>query len=364
MLDLASLSEALAGLSWGYIAFFLLLALGVSFLCSLLEAVLLSTNWSFIERLSREGRSSGHLLRSLKEEIDSPLAAILTLNTVAHTVGAAGVGAEFHQLGNSWFTAASIILTLLILIFSEIIPKTIGATYWRSLAPAAAHIIRWLVWLTWPAVIVLRRFSRTIAPNGSHPEMTREEMIAVAELGEDQGTLDRGETRVIRNLLTLDNIHAEDVMTPSTVMLTFQQSQTVAEVVEAHSPLPFSRIPVTDGGLDDVVGFVLRSLLMETYGGDAGDTLLGELLQPLHSVAPGDSVADLLDEFIERREHAFLVVDEYGTTQGLITLEDAVETLLGVEIVDESDSVEDMRQLARELWEKRQQKRVSQPAAD
>ena len=220
------------------------------------------------------------------------------------------------------------------------------------------------MWLTWPAVIVLRRFSRTIAPNGSHPEMTREEMIAVAELGEDQGTLDRGETRIIRNLLTLDNIHAEDVMTPSTVMLTFQQLQTVAEVVEAHSPLPFSRIPVTDGGLDDVVGFVLRSLLMETYGGDAGDTLLGELLQPLHSVAPGDSVADLLDEFIERREHAFLVVDEYGTTQGLITLEDAVETLLGVEIVDESDSVEDMRQLARELWEKRQQKRVSRPASD
>ena len=153
-------------------------------------------------------------------------------------------------------------------------------------------------------------------------------------------------------------------MTPSTVMLTFQQSQTVAEVVEAHSPLPFSRIPVTDGGLDDVVGFVLRSQLMETYGGGAGDTPLGVLLQPLHTVAPGDSVADLLDEFIGRREHAFLVVDEYGTTQGLITLEDAVETLLGVEIVDESDSVEDMRQLARELWEKRQQKRVSQPAAD
>ncbi|MDP6364275.1 MAG: hemolysin family protein [Candidatus Poseidoniia archaeon] len=358
------LGTELASVSWSQVAFFLLLALGISFLCSLLEAVLLSANWTYIEKLAREGRSSGPLLRRFKEEIDAPLAAILTLNTVAHTVGAAGVGAQFYESGGNWLAAASIIMTLLILIFSEIIPKTIGATYWRQLATPSAHAIRWMVLLTWPAVVILQKFSRSISTNGAQPEMTREEMIAVAELGEDQGTLDKGETRVIRNLLTLDNIHAEDVMTPSTVMLTFQQSQTVAQVVEAHSPLPFSRIPVTDSGLDDVVGFVLRSRLMEAYGGNDSESPLGDLLQPLHSVGPEDSVSDLLDEFIARREHAFLVVDEYGTTQGLITLEDAVETLLGVEIVDESDSVEDMRQLARELWEKRQRRReVSQSAA-
>lgn len=358
------LGVELATVSWSQVVFFLLLALGISFICSLLEAVLLSANWTYIEKLAREGRSSGPLLRRFKEEIDAPLAAILTLNTVAHTVGAAGVGAQFYESGGNWLAAASIVMTLLILIFSEIIPKTIGATYWRQLATPAAHAIRWMVMLTWPAVVILQKFSRSISTNGAQPEMTREELIAVAELGEDQGTLDKGETRVIRNLLTLDNIHAEDVMTPSTVILTFQRSQTVAQVVEAHSPLPFSRIPVIDTGLDDVVGFVLRSRLMEAYGGGGGESPLGNLLQPLHAVAPDDSVADLLDKFIARREHAFLVVDEYGTTQGLITLEDAVETLLGVEIVDESDSVEDMRQLARELWEKRQRQReVSQSAA-
>ena len=218
-----------------------LLALGISFICSLLEAVLLSANWTYIEKLVREGRSSGPLLRRFKEEIDAPLAAILTLNTVAHTVGAAGVGAQFYESGGNWLAAASIVMTLLILIFSEIIPKTIGATYWRQLATPAAHAIRWMVMLTWPAVVILQKFSRSISTNGAQPEMTREELIAVAELGEDQGTLDKGETRVIRNLLTLDNIHAEDVMTPSTVILTFQRSQTVAQVVEAHSPLPEER---------------------------------------------------------------------------------------------------------------------------
>ena len=344
-------------LQWGRIAFFIFLALGVSFLCSLLEAIILSVTWSHIEIIEK---SSGARLKRLKNNIDQPLAAILTWNTISHTIGAAGVGSEFHKLGNEWFTAASIILTILILVFSEIIPKTLGAIYWKKMAPTSAYALEGLVWLTWPIVVVLNNFSKRIAEgNEDQKEMTREEMIAVAEIGETQGALEKQETQVIKNLLTLDKILAEDVMTPSTVMMVIHRSETVGKVVKGNAPIPFSRIPIYDENIDDIIGVVFRSTIMELHSRDEADTKMETLISELSTVSPEDSVATLLEEFLRKREHIFLVVDEYGTTQGIITLEDAMETLLGAEIVDESDSVEDMRQLARELWEKRRKRKTN-----
>tara|TARA_X000001036_G_scaffold47584_1_gene38064 strand:- start:45 stop:1184 length:1140 start_codon:yes stop_codon:yes gene_type:complete len=347
-------------LEWGRIIIFLILALGVSFICSLLEAIILSVTWSHIEILSKEDNRSGKRLKELKEDIDVPLAAILTLNTISHTIGAAGVGSEFNKLGNEWFTVASIILTILILVFSEIIPKTLGAIYWRKLAPSSAYLLDAMIWITWPIVVVLNSFSRRISEgNEDQKEMTREEMIAVAEMGENQGALEKQETQVIKNLLTMDKILAEDVMTPSTVMLTFHRNDEIGKILDEHSPIPFSRIPVREKNLDDIIGVVYRSQIMELYGEGKTDIPMENLISELSTVSPEDSIATLLDEFLKKREHIFLVVDEYGTTQGIITLEDAVETLLGAEIVDESDSVEDMRQLARELWEKRRKRKTN-----
>ena len=338
-------------LEWGRIFIFLFLALGISFLCSLLEAIILSVTWSYIEILKKKENSSGDLLKKLKEDIDQSLAAILTLNTVSHTIGAAGIGSEFHKLGNEWFTVASIILTILILVFSEIIPKTLGAIYWKKMAPSAAYLLELLIWITWPIVVVLNYFSRMISDgNEDQKEMTREEMIAVAEIGETQGALEKQETRVIKNLLTLDKILAEDVMT-------FHKSETIDEVIKKNSPIPFSRIPIVDNDLDDIIGVVFRSKILEMSSDGKSNVKMEELAAELLTVSPEDSVATLLEEFLKKKQHVFLVVDEYGTTQGIITLEDAVETLLGAEIVDESDSVEDMRQLARELWEKRRKRK-------
>ena len=345
-------------LEWGRIFIFLFLALGISFLCSLLEAIILSVTWSYIEILKKKEKGSGELLQKLKENIDQSLAAILTLNTVSHTIGAAGIGSEFHKLGNEWFTVASIILTILILVFSEIIPKTLGAIYWKRMAPSAAYLLELLIRITWPIVVVLNYFSRIISDGKENrKEMTREEMIAVAEIGETQGALEKQETRVIKNLLTLDKILAEDVMTPSTVMMTFHKSDTIKEVIKKNSPIPFSRIPIIDNNLDDIIGVVFRSKILEMNSDGKSDVRMEELTAELSTVSPDDSVATLLEEFLKKREHVFLVVDEYGTTQGIITLEDAIETLLGAEIVDESDSVEDMRLLARELWEKRRKRK-------
>tara|TARA_B100001142_G_scaffold178020_1_gene177671 strand:+ start:116 stop:1216 length:1101 start_codon:yes stop_codon:yes gene_type:complete len=345
-------------LEWGRILIFLFLALGISFLCSLLEAIILSVTWSHIEILKKNENSSGNLLKNLKDNIDQPLAAILTLNTVSHTIGAAGIGSEFHKLGNEWFTAASIILTILILVFSEIIPKTLGAIYWKKMAPSSAYLLLLLIRITWPIVVVLNYFSKLISDgNEDQKEMTREEMIAVAEIGETQGALEKQETQVIKNLLTLDKILAEDVMTPSTVMMTFHKSDTIEKVIQENSPIPFSRIPIIDNDLDDIIGVVYRSKILEMSSDGNSEVKMDEIASKLSTVSPEDSVATLLEEFLKKREHVFLVVDEYGTTQGIITLEDAVETLLGAEIVDESDSVEDMRQLARELWEKRRKRK-------
>ena len=324
-------------------------ALVVSFLCSLLESVLLSISITHVSVLEKNGSHSGKIMAELKENINRPLAAILTINTVANTVGAAGVGAQTMVLyGNEWVAVASGILTLSILIFSEIIPKTIGAVYNKSLSSFTAYTVRSLMVIAYPFVVLSEFMAGFIhsGENGGESKASREELLAMAEISEDEGSIDEQEGDIIENLMKLDDIAIEEVMTPRSVVFALNQNRTVGEVVEKHSPIAFSRIPVFDEDLDNVIGLVNRYTLVNEQAEDRFDIKMSELMKPIHIVKERESVSDVLDQFVKRRQQIFMVTDDFGTTTGLISLEDAIETLLGVEIVDEHDNVVDMRKLA------------------
>ena len=297
-------------------------------------------------------------MASLKENINRPLSAILTINTIANTVGAAGVGAQTYSVfGSGWVALSSFILTLSILFFSEIIPKTLGANYTKSLVGFTAYVTRGLIFVVFPMVIVGEKISKSFNKGDSDKsKASREELIAMAELSEDEGAIDSQEGDIIENLMKLDNISAEDVMTPRSVMFALSKTDTVGEVVDKYSPLVFSRIPIYENSLDQIIGFVHRYDLVNKQAEDKFDVEMHKLMEPVHSVGDKDSVSDILDQFVKRRQQIFIVSDEFGTTTGLITLEDAIETLLGVEIVDEHDSVVDMRKLATAKLKKRQQR--------
>ena len=334
------------------------IALVVSFLCSLLESVLLSVSHAHIAVLVKEGSKRGKLMFSLKENINRPLSAILTFNTIANTVGAAGVGAQTYSVfGSSWVAISSIILTLSILFFSEIIPKTLGANYTKSLIGFTAYMIRILIFLVFPMVFLGEKISKFLSrDNQDNSKASRAELIAMAELSEDEGAIDSQEGDIIENLMKLDNILAEEVMTPRSVIFSLSYEDTVGKVVNKYSPLVFSRIPIFKNSLDQVIGFVHRYDLVNKQAEDKFDVTMSSLMEPVHTVKESDSVSTILDQFVKRRQQIFIVEDEFGTTTGLISLEDAIETLLGVEIVDEHDSVVDMRKLASAKLEKRQQK--------
>ena len=324
-------------------------ALVVSFLCSLLESVLLSISITHVSVLEKNGSHSGKIMAELKENINRPLAAILTINTVANTVGAAGVGAQTMVLyGNEWVAVASGILTLSILIFSEIIPKTIGAVYNKSLSSFTAYTVRSLMVIAYPFVVLSESMAGLIhsGENGGESKASREELLAMAEISEDEGSIDEQEGDIIENLMKLDDIAIEEVMTPRSVVFALNQNRTVGEVVEKHSPIAFSRIPVFDEDLDNVIGLVNRYTLVNEQAEDRFHINMSELMKPIHTVKESKSVSDVLDQFVKRRQQIFMVTDDFGTTTGLISLEDAIETLLGVEIVDEHDNVVDMRKLA------------------
>jgi len=334
---------------------YFLLAVLLSFMCSVLEAVLLSVSHAHIELLIGDDLPSGRILKGLKNRVDRPLAAILTINTVANTVGAAGVGAQALQVfGSGWVALASAVLTFTILVFSEVIPKTLGAAHWKRLAPFAAYAITGLIYLCYPVVLFLRAVSRLASrTGGDQARVTRRELSVLAGIGADEGTLMGKEKRVIQNLLRLKHIRAGDVMTPRSVVTALPGEHTVAQVTAGDGQLKFSRIPVYEENIDRVTGLVLRIRVLEALSTGGGEKTLSQLAGPIHAVPESKPIAEILDEFIRRREHLFLVVDEYGGTEGIVTLEDAIETLLGVEIIDEFDSVADMRQLARERWEQK-----------
>ena len=328
-------------------------AIGVSFLCSLAEAVLLSVPRAHVAILMREGKQTGIWLHQMKRNIHRPLAGILILNTFANTFGAAGVGAQsFRIFGEAWVAVTSAVVTLLVLVFSEIIPKTLGAVHAKRLAPLATRLIRWMTLLTLPLVVILNALSRLLGSSNS-PVPTREEIAMVADLAGDAGVLKEQEAHVIRNVLQLTQIKVQDVMTPRAVAFLLKKDARVGEVVEKYHPIRFSRIPIYSDTADHIVAVVHRHEILHAWKDDQKHTRLEKIAHPIHAVPEIASVAQALEQFIARREHIFLAVDEFGGTAGIITLEDAVETLLGVEIVDETDSVKDMRELAREAVSRR-----------
>jgi CBS domain containing-hemolysin-like protein len=335
------------------IASLFLVVLATSFLCSLLEATLLSITPAFVATTLKENPRTGQLMDHLKENLDRPLSAILTLNTITQTAGSALIGALVHEeYGRSSITLFSAILTFSILILAEIIPKMIGANYWRSLAGFAIYAIQIIIFILYP-IVWLSDMMGQLFKKPDEPEITREEVIATAELGADEGSLQSKESNIIKNLLMLHNIFVSDIMTPRSVMFALDGSMTVEEVFEKYRPIRFSRIPVFEGTLDNIIGLVFRHKVHETMSNDFHDVKIKDLVIPIGSVPERMTVGAALDFFIKRKEHLALAVDEYGVITGLVTLEDAVETLLGVEIVDELDSVADMRQYALEQWQMR-----------
>ena len=320
------------------------LALFLSFLCSLLEAVLLSTPASYSSILSKQNASQGDRLERFKENINRPLAAILTLNTFAHTLGAAGVGAQTLELyGESSVAIASGILTLLILVFSEIIPKTIGSVYWRGLIGNTTLIIEVLIFFTYPLVLLAEYISNF---GEDEATVTREEVIAMAEMGEDEGVLEEQETDIIENTLKLKDVKVKDIMTPRSVIFAVNSDFTVGQVLEEHETLDFTRIPIFEGNLDDIKGMVNRYEIINRKAEDQFSTRMHEISQEVPFVNENDPIDKVLELFIKNRDHMALVKDNDHILTGLITLEDAIETILGQEIVDEHDSVVDMRDLA------------------
>ncbi len=332
---------------------YMALALGVSFLCSIMEAVLLSVSPSFVARQEQAGHPLGARLRKFKDNVDQPLAAILSLNTIAHTVGAAGAGAQAAAVfGDAYIGVISAILTFLILVVSEIIPKTLGAAYWRQLAPWVVRALKVTIWSMYPLVKLADTLTRWLTKGKAKSKVHREEFIALAELGSKQGVFHKYESRILNNLFCFREVRTRDIMTPRTVMFALSENLAVDETLSLHAHIPFSRIPIYGENLDKVTGFVLKSEIL-IAGQEKGATLLSDIRRELMVVPEGLPLHNLFKQMMDEKAHIALVVDEHGGTEGVVTLEDFIETLLGLEIVDEVDTVEDMQALAREQWRKR-----------
>lgn len=334
---------------------YLLLALVVSSFCSISEAVLLSVRPSYVAALKNEGSKSAPVLHRLTDNLDRPLAAILTANTIAHTVGAAGVGAQSSLLfGNQFLGLTSAILTLLILVLSEIIPKTLGANYWKQLAPIFAILIEWLTRLLTPFVWLSEKLTRLISRSGAGgATFSRAEIKAMAEIGTEEGLLQPKELKIVNNLMSISKLSVRTIMTPRPVIFAQSSAMTVQEFFMKHDEKPFSRIPLYDGSRDDMNGYVLKTDLLIAQAKDQFDKPLSEFRREVLLVLDNRNTSDVFDLLMHEKSHMALVVDEFGTVQGLITQEDIVETLIGLEITDETDRVEDMQALAHERWRRR-----------
>jgi CBS domain containing-hemolysin-like protein len=349
-------SDATLQDSYGLLVTYALIALVFSFLCSIAEAVLLSMTPSYIAALEEKGRRPARRLKHLKDNVDRPLAAILSLNTIAHTVGAAGVGAEAAAIwGSSAVGLASAVMTLLILFLSEIIPKTIGAVYWRQLSVPTAEAIQLLIWVLFPLVWLSELLTSLIVGDKKQEIVTREEVAATAAMSAETGQLETEEHHILSNLLRLRSLTVKDIMTPRTVIFGFPEEMDVGELLKQHHDLQMSRIPVYVGTIDEVTGFVLKTDVLLAQARDKFDTKLRDLRRPINAIPSSASLPDAFELLLNQREHLVLVVDEYGGTDGLLTMEDLIETLLGTEIVDEADTAADMQHLARKQWKQRVQ---------
>ena len=334
---------------------FVLIAIGISFICSLAESVLLSMTPSYIADIQENNPKKGQMLKQLKvDNIDQSLAAILTLNTAAHTLGSIGAGAQATIVfGSTWFGVFSAIMTLAILIFSEIIPKTLGTMYWRRLSGLVAYFVRTIIVALYPVIWFSERLTKLLVRGKETNVFSRREFAALASIGEESGQIDPLESRIIRNLLAFGAIKVEDIMTPRSVMLAFEENKTVAELLVDRPKLTFSRLPIYDGDLDNITGFVLKTDMLLAKVNHAMHKPLTQFKRDITFVFSKMKLFDLLELMLKNRIHIAITVGEYGEVKGLVTLEDVFETLLGLEIVDEIDRVEDMQALARQMMDRR-----------
>lgn len=342
---------------------FFLVSIGFSFLCSILEAVLLSITPSFITSELQSGSAKGKLLEEYKRDIDKPLSAILTLNTIAHTAGAIGVGAQagnvfknpnaFDLFGFpvSWESIVAVVMTLAILILSEIIPKTIGANNWKSLSGFTVQTIRVLLFLLFPFVWVSQLITKKLKKDKEKSVLSRSDFAAMTMAGESSGALAKGESKIINNLLNFEKMSVRDIMTPRTVAYMLDQEMTIKDFDRSTSSKVFSRIPVYKDEKDNVIGVVLKDDILSCLIEKGHDTKIKDIMYDVHVVKDNIDLPQLFNQLTKEKQHLFIVKDEFGTVVGLVTMEDLFETLLGQEIVDESDKVIDLQEYARQKFD-------------
>ncbi|UCN00459.1 CNNM domain-containing protein [Sulfurimonas sp. SWIR-19] len=328
---------------------FFLLSVGISFLCSILESVLLSINMSYVAVLEKEKPAVGKLLRHHKEDIHKSIASVLILNTIANTLGAAAVGAQASKIfGNDAVVYVSVVLTFAILFISEIIPKTIGAIYWKQLAPVAAYFIRVFIWITYPIILTTLAVTNKISKGKKDSNsLTKQELLESMLMSEDEGVIDEKESDVIENILNLDNIKVSEILTPRSVVFALDEDMLIKDVIKTQPAIfKFSRIPIFKTSIENVTGLVLTKKIFKQALQD-DNVPLSYIKKEIFIINENIPVSKALDMFIKKKDHMFLVTDNYDQTEGIITLEDCIETILGLEIMDESDTTEDMRELAK-----------------
>ncbi|MGQ1784090.1 MULTISPECIES: CNNM domain-containing protein [unclassified Saccharicrinis] len=336
---------------------YLFLALFVSFLCSIMESVLLSTPQSFLITNREKGNEWSSSFLELKNNIDRPFSAILSLNTVAHTVGAAGVGAQAIKVfGEASFGIVSAILTILILIVTEIIPKTMGALYWRKLAKFTFFTIRVMIFITYPLVLMSSFISNLFINDRKEKTVSREEIGVLASIGADEGVFSEKEQKIIQNVLKLKDIKVTKIMTPRVVVAVADENLSLGDFLMRKDFVKFSRIPVYAENDEHITGYVFRQTVFEKLAVDEHNMKLKDIKRDILIVPNSIVLFSLWEKLLERKEHIALIVDEYGGLDGIVTMEDIIETLLGLEIVDETDMVTNMQEYARQRWKNRQAK--------
>ncbi len=344
---------------------FFLLSIGFSFLCSILEAVLLSITPNYISAELRKGSSTGLALQEYKEDIDRPLSAILTLNTIAHTVGAIGVGSMAASIWNdknieigsfalSYETIVAVVMTLAILILSEIIPKTIGANNWKGLAPFTVSTLKILLFLLAPLVWISQLITKRLKSDKEKSVLSRSDILAITLEGSESGALKANESTIINNLLSFEKQTVRDIMSPKTVGFMANENQNLKEFYNSHKNIPFSRIPVYAEQTDNITGIVLKDKILELLAEDKNETLIGDIKKPVNFISDSTPLPELFNSLTKQKQHLSVVNDEFGNIVGLVSMEDLFETLLGQEIVDETDTVTDLQELAKNKWADKQ----------
>ncbi len=336
---------------------YLFVALFTSFICSIMEAVLLSNPISWLKSKLESGDQVAGSMLSLKEDIDKPLSAILSLNTVAHTVGAAGVGAQATIVfGEAYFGLVSAVLTILILVITEIIPKTLGANYSKELMGISAKVIKGMIFITYPLVLLSSIMTKMLARKKSELTTSREEISALASIGTQEGIFADKENKIIQNLIKLKSLKIKDVMTPRIVVVTANEEMTLEDFLKNKEFLHFSRIPIFQENRDNITGYIFRELVFEKLAEDQFNLQLKDIKRDIVLFPETMTLFDAWEEMLQKKEHISLIVDEYGGMGGITTLEDIIESLLGFEIVDEKDQVEDMQQYAAKRWQEKKKK--------